>query len=147
MKLVHEIEPGVFSPFPSGHPLFRQAATETLIVRREDGSETQVDRDCEPYPVEVRPVEIALAWPTAEREAAGLFEVDSFLAPEGRRAVGAPRYARVKGKVVEEYDLEDLPPPPSDAQKFDSFAAEFGMSGDRLAEIIADKIARLPVKG
>ena len=141
MTIVHEIEPGRFVPFPSGHKVFRQAKTETVIVRREDGAETRQDRECEPYPVEVRPAEIALAWSREDREAAGLFEVVPFEIPEGKERMGAPRYRRDKGRVVEEYDLRDAAPPPTDAQKLENFAAEIGLTGDRLAELIAEKIA------
>ena len=146
MILVHEIEPGRFTRFPSGEPLFRQAATETVIVRREDGSETQEDRACDPYPVEVRPAEIALAWTKDEREAAGLFEVEPFVAPDGKEKTGEPHYRREKGRVIEEYDLRDQPPPPSDAQKLESFAVGIGLSGNRLAELIAELIAGLDAR-
>lgn len=141
MTIVHEIEPGNFVRFPSGHKVFRQSTTETVIVRREDGSETQQDRECEPYPVEVRPAEIALAWSREDREAAGLFEVAPLDVPEGKERMGEPRYRRDKGRVVEEYDLRDAPPPPTDAQKLENLAAEIGLTGDRLAELIAEKIA------
>ena len=146
MTIVQEIQPGRFERFPSGRPLFRQSRTETVIVRREDGSETQQDRECDPYSVEVRPAELALAWSAEDREAAGLFEVEPFVVPEGKERIGEPRYRREKGTVIEEYDVRDAPPPRSDAQKFEAFAAEIGLSGDRLADLIAERIAGRTVR-
>lgn len=138
--IVHEIEPGIFVPYPSGQKLYRTSAVETVIVRREDGSESQSDRECEPYPVEIRPAEIVFSWSKERRESAGLFEPQPFVAPEGKQTVGAPRYQRVKGVVREIYDVEDIPPPPpepSREEKAIALARQFGLTIEDLRSVLA----------
>lgn len=134
---VQEIAAGVFVPFPnSQHKLFRISRTETVIVRREDGSKTQSDRACDGYSVEVRPPEVALAWPTKEQEAAGIFEAAAFRVPGGWRTVGEQRFMRIDGVVREVYDTEPLPPEPSRAEKVDAFLTSRGLTREEfLAEL------------
>jgi hypothetical protein len=126
--IVHEIEPNVFVRFPSGHPVIRLSTVETVIVRREDGTVTQQDRACAPYPVRVKPPEVALAWPKAEREAVGLFEVTPFTPPQGKQRVGEPSYARDGDRVVEVFAVEDVPPPPTRDDKIARMLAGHGLS-------------------
>lgn len=134
--LVHEIEPGVFVPFPSGRPVYRTSTVETVIVRREDGSETQQDRECDPYPVEIRPARVILTWTTEERAAVGVFEAAPYSPTPGKVPTGERRFVRNRaGAVVETYDEEDAPPPPPEPTRADKLArllGDYGLSKDDL---------------
>lgn len=116
--IAHEIEPGVFVPWPSGQPITKTCRTETVIVRREDGSEHQEDRACEPYTaVEKVPATAGDAfWKNhsdAELANRSLYRVEPFTVPEAKRRVGAQRFERdaATGVVRQVFDVEDIPPP------------------------------------
>ncbi|MEX0628228.1 MAG: hypothetical protein WD230_06295, partial [Cucumibacter sp.] len=102
--------------------------------------------EVEPYPVQIKvPFGVALVWADAELAAHGLFAVEDFVPPEGKRRTGAASYRRDRGRVIEEYQVEDIPPPPpepSDAEKFERLAAEFGLTGDKLAAEIAARVPK-----
>ena len=149
MTIVHEIAPHVFVRWPSGQPVRKTCATETVIVRREDGSQNQADRSCEPYEAELHlPAVIADAWSDDELAAMRLYRVEAFAVPEGKRATGAARYERNDdGSVVELYDVEDIPPPAVPEQKAERFlhALGFGSAAEAIAALgaLADSEAKV----
>lgn len=148
MKIVRELSPDSFAVFSGG----LVSRLETGAVRKthyhDDRPDTEELIEVAPYPVQIKvSLAVAAAWGDAERAGHGLYAVEDFVAPEGKRAVGSASYRRVKGKVVEEFDVEDLPPPPpekTDEEKFERLASEFGLTGDKLAELVA---ARAPKEG
>lgn len=143
MMLVHEIKPNVFAPYPSGEKVYRTSTVETVIVRREDGSETQSDRECEPYAVEVRPAEVVFGWPRDRQESAGLFEPEPFIIPDGKRTIGHPSFARIKGVVREVYEIEDIPPEPPEPsidEKIAAMANHFGLTVDDLKSTLTASV-------
>lgn len=147
MKIVHEIEPGVFVRWPSGHPLMVTCRTETVVVNRTGiGKVDQFNRDCEPYEIEERaPTSIGAAfWKNhTDEELADrkLYRVQPFAIPDGKQKVGVATYRRVNGKIVEEYDVEDIPPPAPDPTPEEKLA-NAGLSEAEFDDLISKSLAR-----
>ncbi len=95
------------------------------------------DRPCEPYPVEVSlSASPALdLWTDAELAAFSLARAVPFTVPEGKVAVGEARYVEKRGKVYEQFDIEDAPPPPPVPSKEERLAALLGESGLTLDDL------------
>lgn len=54
----------------------------------------------------------SVIWQAADIAPFGLHVAAPFAVPEGKRTVGALRIVEVDGEPAEDYDLEDIPPPP-----------------------------------
>ncbi len=115
MTLVHQVDGG-WVPIHGVQILERMVATCTVTYH--DGRQTEVA--CEPYPVaetlDLGKVEQLVAdgrWGGAELEPYGLRIARAAEIPEDKQRVGEPRYVELKGEIVEEWALEDIPPPPA----------------------------------
>lgn len=106
-------EDGSFTPLGDNAKIYRTSTTETVIVRREDGSERQEDRECEPYRVEIRPARVVLAWSQSEREAVGVFGTVDQEPPEGMQRAGDPTLVFIDGQLTRVWNWEDAPPAPT----------------------------------
>lgn len=106
---------GDFEPLTDASPVFKTATTETVIVRREDGSQTQEDRDCEPYAVAIRPISVVLRWSKEEREAVGIYQAYDAPTPDGKQRPGSgePTLVFIEGRLTRVWDWEDAPPMPT----------------------------------
>jgi hypothetical protein len=73
-------------------------------------------------------------WQPADIAPFGLHVAAPFALPEGKRTIGALRIVEIDGVPAEDYDLEDIPPPPvlTAAEKL----ALSGLSVDELREIL-----------
>jgi hypothetical protein len=49
------------------------------------------------------------SWSAEERAAFGIYLVEPFKTPAGKRTAGGARFERVDGKVVQAFDVEDAP--------------------------------------
>ena len=99
------------------------------------------DRPCEPYPVEVvlAATPALDLWADGELAEFGLARAEPFVLPEGKVTVGEARYVERKGKIYEEFELEDAPPPPPEPTKEEKLAAllaESGLTLDDLKEAL-----------
>lgn len=93
-----------------GEPL--QVMIDTATVTFEDGRQPE-ELKVEPYAVTRKyPSNIGEMWTREELLAIGLLRVIPATVPEGKRFAGEARYVRDGDVVRQEYDLEDLPPPP-----------------------------------
>lgn len=117
MTLVRKID-GEWQPLAGIVTLTRMVSTFT--ARYEDGRPDE-ELPCTPYPVDTAPMDAGKieqfvadgVWTQTDLDLWGLVQAESFTVPEGKQIVGAPRYVGKKaGRVVEEYDVEDVPPPP-----------------------------------
>lgn len=55
--------------------------------------------------------------------------------PQGKQRVGAPRYVERGGEVIEEWDLEDIPPPPPEPTPAERLAS-LGFTVDDLKALL-----------
>lgn len=108
MILVRETSPGVFEPVFDN------------VLLSLDGTEQA------PLPVLMHE-----SWTDADRARFGVIRAEPAVVPEGKRAVGAPTYQKVKGKVVQVFAIEDVPPPP-DHSKVEAALAGIGLTLDEL---------------
>lgn len=74
-------------------------------------------------------------WTEADLAVHGLRAAEPFAVPEGKIAVGEPRYVEKDGKVSEERDIEDAPPPPPEPTKAERLAAMLGEHGLSLVDL------------
>lgn len=137
MTLVHQVD-GAWTPIHGVQALERRVATCTVTYH--DGRRTEMP--CEPYPVaetlDLGKVEQLVAeglWGADELQAYGLRRAMAEDVPDDKRRVGAPRYVERKGEIVEEWELEDIPPPPADPTPTEKLAA-LGLSVDDLKELL-----------
>lgn len=80
------------------------------------------------------------SWSAEERAAFGVYVVEPASVPEGKRAVGAPRYERKGSAVVEVRNLEDLPKPEqrelTAEEKVERVLQIFGITLDELRSVL-----------
>lgn len=139
--IVHEIEPGAFIRWPSGHPIMVTMTTEEMVIRRGGEIVATSERACEPYEVEENvPTGMGAAiWKNhtdAELAARKLYRATPFALPEGKRIAGAERFERDgAGRVTQVYDVEDIPPPPPEPTVADKVAALAAMVGLTVEEL------------
>lgn len=147
MILVHKID-GVWQPLRGTVVLTEIATTATLHFRGAKPDETV---EVEPYAVETAPVDaakiIALVtggvWGEEEMARYGLRRAELFIVPEGKRKVGAASYEEKKGKIVETYAVEDIPPPPpepTEEEKADQRIADLGLDDPIVLERLAVRL-------
>lgn len=149
--LVHEIGPGVFVRWPSGHPIVVTYRTEEVVVRRGGEIVSTAVQACDPYQrEEVAPADAGPSfWRNhSEEELAdrGLAWAEPFVPPAGWHAAGAERFERDgEGVLRQVFDVEEdppPPPPPSKEERFAALAAAAGMSPEELAEMLAPAAPR-----
>ena len=75
------------------------------------------------------------SWTPEERAQFGIHVVEQPTVPEGKEAVGQPRYERQGGKVVEVRDLEDAKPP--QPSPIDEIRAEMAALAARVSALEA----------
>jgi len=143
--IVHEIDPGVFVRWPSGHPIMVTMTTEEMIIRRGGEIVATSERPCEPYEVEENvPTGMGAAiWKNhsdAELAARKLYRAAPFVVPEGKRIAGTERFERDgTGRVTQVYDVEDIPPPPPEptaAEKVAMLAGMVGLTAEELRQAL-----------
>lgn len=140
MKIaVHEIEPGVFVRWPSGRPVMKTFRTSNL--HRADGTVIEVDDD--PYEAEIRGLTGDLhTFSDEELADMKIFYAEDFSPSKGKRAVsGTERFERVKGKIRQVFDEEDVPPPPPEPTPMEKLAAA-GLTAADIESIVADVVAK-----
>lgn len=138
MTLVHKVD-GTWTPIRGVQTLTRMVATCTVTYH--DGR--QVEMVCDPYPVaetlDLGKVEQLIAdglWNATELAPYGLRITRAQEIPEGKRRLGGPYYVERKGvAIVEEWALEDIPPPPVDPTPAEKLAA-LGLSVEELKELL-----------
>lgn len=138
MTLVHEND-GVWTPIHGVQTLQRAVATYTATYH--DGRQAEVA--CDPYPVaetlDLGKVEQLLAdglWAAAALAPYGLRVALTQDVPQGKQRTGAPRYVERKGEIIEEWELEDMPPAPADPTPSEKLAA-LGLSIADLKALMA----------
>lgn len=137
MTLVKQIE-GEWRPVAGVQTLARMV--NTCVVTYHDGRTAELP--CDPYPVEevldMGKVEQLVAeglWDAAALEPYGLRVAGFQGVPAGKQRVGEPRYVEHGDEVVEEWDLEDIPPPPPEPTPVEKLAA-LGLSIDDLRSLL-----------
>lgn len=137
MTLVHQVD-GAWTPIHGVQTLARRVATCTVTYH--DGRRTEMP--CEPYPVaetlDLGKVEQLVAeglWGADKLQAYGLRRAMAEDVPDDKRRVGAPRYVERKGEIVEEWALEQIPPPPADPTPTEKLAA-LGLSVADLKQLL-----------
>lgn len=137
MTLVQQID-GVWMPIRGVQTLERMVATCTVTYH--DGRQTEVA--CDPYPIaetlDLGKVEQLLAdglWGADDLAPYGLHIAGKQDVPAGKQRAGEPRYVEHNGEVVEEWELEDIPPPPADPTPTEKLAA-LGLSVEDLKELL-----------
>lgn len=136
MTLVRKID-GVWLPVRGVVTLDRMVSTR--IVNYADGRSEE--EACEPYPVPFQ-LDVGKAerlvqqgtWSAEEIGAYGLLVAVPFSVPEGKQRVGHPSYVEGQGVVSEVYEVEDLPPSPTPAEKL----AAAGLTVEELKALLAD---------
>lgn len=139
MTLVRQVD-GAWVPIGGVQTLERMVATCTVTYH--DGR--QAEAPCDPYPVaemlDLAKVQALVArgvWSAADLEPYGLRAVVVQDVPEGKRRIGDPSYVERDGEVIEEWVLEDVPPPPPDPTPAEKIAA-LGLTRDDLKALLAD---------
>lgn len=80
-------------------------------------------------------------WGEHDLAAYGLASATAFVAPEGKRATGEPRYEeQPDGTIVETFDAEDIPPLP--IRTTEQKLAAAGLTLDEIDELVAGSLAR-----
>lgn len=150
MTLVRKVE-GEWTPVAGVVDLQRTVATCAIVRHYADGrQEPGGEEACEPYTVteQVNTGKVAAlvrdcVWGAEDLAAYGLKVAEPFIPPEGKEAVGAPRYVEADGAVREEFDVEDIPPPPKPPTAEERVAAAFaGLTVDEVDQVIAASLAR-----
>jgi len=125
MTLVHQVD-GAWTPIHGAQTRERMVATCTVTYH--DGRQTEMA--CDPYPVaetlDLGKVEQLVAeglWGADELQAYGLHIAGKQDVPAGKQRAGEPRYVERKGTIIEEWELEDIPPPPADPTPTEKLAA------------------------
>lgn len=137
MTLVKQLD-GEWRPLGGVQALTRMV--DTCVVTYHDGRQQQLP--CDPYPIEenvdLGKVEQLLAdgvWGDVELQPYGLRLAGYQGLPQGKQRVGEPRYIERKGEIVEEWDLEDIPPPPPEPTPAEKLAS-LGLSVDDLKALL-----------
>lgn len=146
MTLVRKIN-GEWQPLAGTVTLTRMVSTFT--AHYEDGRPDE-ELPCTPYPVDTAPMDTGKieqlfaegVWGDAEKALYGLVQAEPFAPPKGKQIAGAPRYVGKKaGRVAEEYDVEDAPPPPAPPSAEEKLARA-GLTTDELDGLIAASLKR-----
>jgi hypothetical protein len=88
------------------------------------------------------PLQVILhqSWTAEDRAAFGVHLVEPFTVPDGKLAVGAPRYEKHGSAVVEVIDVEDIPAPQPDtrtpAEKIADLASSIGVTLDEMRSVL-----------
>lgn len=137
MTLVKQIE-GEWRPLAGVQTLSRMV--DTCAVSYHDGRTAELP--CDPYPVEevldmskVGALVQEGLWDASALEPYGLRVAGFQGLPAGKQRVGEPRYVERGDEVVEEWDLEDIPPPPPEPTPSEKLAA-LGLSIDDLRSLL-----------
>ncbi len=83
------------------------------------------------------------SWTAEDRARFGIFVVDFLEVPEGKVAVGMPRYERNRnGAVVQVRDMEDERPAavPEPVQKVEAMLAYYGLTIEELRAVLREPI-------
>ena len=112
----------------------------TANLHYNDGRIVEIEVD--PYraeePIDAGRVGALLAegiWTEADLERYGLRMAEPFAVPEGKITVGEARYVEKKGKVYEQFDLQDAPPPPPEPSRQEKLEAMLDAHGLSLADL------------
>jgi hypothetical protein len=105
-----------------------------------------VETPCDPYPVNrnlngdrVRELYDAGIWSLGEVIALGAKVAVPFVVPAGKQTVGAPSYVEADGVVQQNYDVEDIPPPPdplTPEQKIEAMLGSYDLSVSELKRVL-----------
>lgn len=146
-EIVRRNEKGAWVPLERGEAKVAAISKSAKIVFEDGRSETI---EVHPYPVpisldgkKVRDLVLAGTWGADDLARYDLRQAEPFALPEGKRRVGQPSYTEQDGKILEAFEIEDIPPdpdPPSDEQLFDEFARGLGMTPARFAKMVSAKL-------
>jgi hypothetical protein len=114
----------------------------TVVIKAENGYEpiggnpTLTSLDGE----ERAPLAVLLhpSWTDKDRARFGIYVVEPMVIPEGKDAVGMPRYELRRGRVFEVRDLQDLPlPKVSEPSPIDLLRSDLEVLAQRVAALEA----------
>lgn len=105
-----------------------------------------VEMPCDPYPVPVnlngdriKSLYDQGIWSLEEIEAVGGRIAVPFTVPEGKQTVGNPTYAEQGGDILQQFAVEDIPPPPTPPtpqEKVASMLSNWDISISELKDVL-----------